>query len=179
MTRLEELFAARVAMVVRGAIPAERAAEVRARLDRGGYARYALLDRGSYDVREAPGEPALIDALARLAGELTGRAFVPAGARALRLRPGDYLLAHHDQLHDDGPVELMLDLSPARVPGAEVCYRDRGRVFFRVAPEPGALSIVERGPAVACNHAYVSKRHAGAEVVRLVVLLRAASFRHQ
>ena len=35
-----------------------------------------------------------------------------------------------------------------------------------------SMSIVERGPTVTCNHTYVSKLHADAEVVRLVALLR-------
>jgi hypothetical protein len=69
-------------------------------------------------------------------------------------------------------VELMLDVSAAAVPGAEVHYRRGGQVYFRAPSAPGAASIVERGPAVACHHTYVSKRHPGAEVVRLVLLLR-------
>jgi len=54
-----------------------------------------------------------------------------------------------------------------------VHYRRRGQVFFRVPCTPGAVSIVERGPTVTCNHTYVSKLSPpGAEVLRLVVLLR-------
>ena len=60
----------------------------------------------------------------------------------------------------------------AAVPGAEVHYRRRGQVFFRAPCAPGSLAIVERGPTVSCNHTYVSKRHADASVVRLVLLLR-------
>src|SRR5215470_16212249 len=80
-----------------------------------------------------------------------------AAARLLRLVPGDYLLAHHHRVHEDLPIELIADLSPAPVAGAEVHYRRRGQVFFRVPCTPRAVSIVERGPTVTCNHTYVSK----------------------
>jgi hypothetical protein len=92
-------------------------------------------------------------------------------SRVLRLHPGDYLLAHHDRLHDDNPVEVTLDLSPASVPEAEVHYRRRGQTFFRFECVPGALAIVERGPTVTCNHTYVSRRYPDAQVIRLVALL--------
>jgi hypothetical protein len=174
VTTLDELFASRTAVVVPEAIGPTLAAELRARLERTGYTRYALLDRGSYDVLASPDEPALFTALTRIATQVTGRSLVLAEARALRLCAGDYLLAHHDRLHDDHPVELMLDLSSASVPGAEVHYRQHGKPFFRFASHPGAVSIVERGPTMSCNHTYVSKRHADAFVVRLVVLLRNA-----
>jgi hypothetical protein len=172
VSTLEELFGDRAAVVVPDVLGSGLAAELRARLDRGGYARYALADRGSYEVREAPDEPALFGALAALAARTTGRTLAVTEARALRLRAGDYLLAHHDRLRDDHPVEIMLDVSAASVAGAEVHYRRRGQVFLRVASAPGAASIVERGPTVNCNHTYVSKLHAGAEVVRLVVRLK-------
>lgn len=174
MTTLDELFASRIATIVPEAVGPTLAAELRARLERTGYTRYALLDRGSYDVLASPDEPALLAALTGIARQVTGRALALAEARVLRLRAGDYLLAHHDRVHDDHPVELMLDLSAASVPGAEVHYRQRGQVFFRFASRPGAVSVVERGPAVTCYHAYVSQRHAGASVVRLVALLRNA-----
>jgi hypothetical protein len=58
------------------------------------------------------------------------------------------------------------------VPGADVDYRRRGQAFFRAPSAPGSLSVVERGPTVTCNHTYVSKLHAAADVVRLIVLLR-------
>lgn len=174
MTTLDELFGTRIAVVVPGAVNAALAGELRARLDGAGWRRYALIDRGSYDEQPGPDEPKLYEALARIAGEATGRALQFAEARALRLGPGDYLLAHHDRIHDDGPVELVLELSPASVAGAEVHYRRRGQVYFRFTPEPGALCVVERGPTVTCNHTYVSRRHAGAWSVRLVVLLRGA-----
>ena len=98
-------------------------------------------------------------------------------SRALRLGPGDYILARHDHVYEDFPVEVMLDLSPAPVPGAEVHYRRRGQVFFQVPSQPGAMSIVERGPTVTCNHTYISKRHLDTSVVRLVLLLRGQAIR--
>lgn len=174
VTTLGELFTSRIAAVVPEAVGPTLAAELRARLEHTGYTRYALLDRGSYDVLASPDEPALFTALAGIAMQMTGRSLVLAEARALRLHAGDYLLAHHDRLHDDHPVELMLDLSAASVPGAEVHYRQLGKVYFRFASRPGAVSVVERGPTVTCNHTYVTKRHAGASVVRLVALLRDA-----
>ena len=172
MTTLDQLFASRIATMVPEAIGPTLAAEVRARLDRAGYTRYALFDRGSYEVAIGPDEPTVIAALAGLAGRVTGRSLALVDARALRLGPGDYLLAHHDRSHDDPLVELMLDLSPASIPGAEVHYRRHGKVVFQMASRPGALSVVERGRETDCYHAYVSKRHLGAHVVRLVVRLR-------
>lgn len=170
MTALPDMFggAAAVPDVVGAAV----AGELRARWARTGYVRYALVDRGSYDVLVGPREPELFAALAAVAGEHTGRTLAVAEARVLRLGCGDYLLAHHDRLHDDHPVELVLDVSPARVAGADVHYRRRGQVYFRFESAPGALAVVERGPTVTCNHVYVSKRNAGASVVRLVALLR-------
>ena len=162
------LFGATV--IVPDVVAPAHAAELRARFEVG-YTRYALLDRGSYDVLHDPAEPELLATLARIASEATGRLLGPAESRVVRLVPGDYLLAHHDRVHDDEPVEVMLDLSPAAVPGAEVHYRRRGQAFVRFPTTPNALTIVERGPTVTCNHTYVSKRHAGA-VVRLIALLR-------
>jgi hypothetical protein len=178
VTTLDQLFARRIATVVPDAVGPTLAADVRARIDRAatgagtGYARFALLDRGSYDLALVPDEPALVTALTGLAAQVTGRSLVLADARALRLGPGDYLLAHHDRRHDEPLVELMLDLSPASVPGADVHYRRHGKVVFQVVSRPGALSIVERGPETTCHHAYVSKRYPGACVVRLVLRLR-------
>jgi hypothetical protein len=162
------------AVIVPDALGAELAADVRTRAERAPYTRHALLDRGSYDFVNDPAEPELLGALAGIAEEITGRPLAVAGARVLRLGAGDYLLTRHDRVHDDRPVELVLDLSPTTVPGAEVQYRHRGQVYFTFPCTPGALAVVERGPTVMCNHTYVSKRHAGASVVRLVVLLREA-----
>ncbi|MBA3539398.1 MAG: hypothetical protein H0T79_07190 [Deltaproteobacteria bacterium] len=172
MTALEELFASRIAVVVPDVVGTAAAAEVRARLERTGYTRYGLVDRGSYDLLTSPAEPALLAALVGVAAKVTGRTLVVSEARALRLRAGDYLLAHHDRVHADHPVELVLDLSATSVPGAEVHYRRAGQVSFRVTSTPGALAVVERGPTVTCNHTYLSKLHPEVEVVRLVVLLR-------
>jgi hypothetical protein len=159
-------------MAVPSAIGPELATEVRARLERAEYKRYALLDRGSYDAVESPAEPELLAALTGIAEAVTGRSLEVAEARALRLLPGDYVLVRHDRVHEGRPVELVLDLSPERVPEAEVHYRHRGQVFFVFPSTPGALALVERGPTVMSNHTYVSKLRAGASVVRLLVLLR-------
>ena len=159
------------ALTVPSAIGEELAGEVRARLEHAGYTRYALLDRASYEDVKTPGEAELLEILRALASEITGRALVVAEARALRLSPGDYVLVRHDRVHDNRPVELVLDLSAAPVPGAAVHYRHRGQVFFAVPSQPGALALVERGPTVMCNHTYVSKLLAGAVVARLVVQL--------
>jgi hypothetical protein len=175
MTTLDELFAARTALVVPEAIGSGPAAEIRARFERAGYARYALLDRGSYEELRNPHEPELFAALAGVATRVTGRTLQVAGARALRLSAGDYLLTHHDRVDEERAVELMLDLSVASVAGAEVHYRDRGRVVFRFASAPGALSVIDRGPTVQCNHTYVSKLRGSASVVRLVLVLRGSS----
>ena len=173
MTSIEELFGARTALIVEDAITETRAAEVRARLEFAGYTRYRLLDRGSYEhVSDPELLPYLLADLTHLARARTGRVLVPFEARALRLGPGDYLLGHHDRVHDDHPLELVLDLSPAVAPGAEVHYRRRGQVFFRVPSAPRSLAILERGPTVTCNHTYVSKLQPAASVLRLVVLLR-------
>lgn len=165
------------AVIVPAAIGADLAAEARATIESAGYTRYALVDRGSYDFVDAPRVPALLDALDGIAAAVTGRTTEIVSARALRLRPGDYLLVRHDRVHEDRPIELVLDLSPSHVPAAEVHYRHRGQVFFTVPSDPGALSIVERGPTVMANHTYVSKLQAGLSVVRLVALLRDAHSR--
>lgn len=136
------------------------------------FARYSLLDRGSYEYARDVDEPALFALACREAARVTERALSVVDACVLRLGPGDYLLARHDRVHDEFPIEVVIDLSPAVVPRAAVDYRRRGAVFFRFASRPGALSIVERGPSVTCNHTYVSKRHLDATVVRLVLLLR-------
>ncbi len=171
MTTLYQLFTGRIATVVPDVVGPALAAEVRARLA-GAYTRYALLDRGSYEIALDPDEPAVLDALAGVARQVTGRALARVDARALRLGPGDYLLAHHDRSHDEPLVELTLDLSPASVPGADLHYRRHGKPVLQVGSRPGALSVVERGPEATCHHAYISKRHRSAEVVRLVVRLR-------
>jgi hypothetical protein len=170
VTKLDQLFGA--ALLEPDAIDASAAAAIRTRCERRGYTRYALVDRGSYDVLHGNDEPALAALAVEAAQRATGRTLAVAEARVVRLGPGDYVLAHHDRIHDDNPVEVTLDLSPAHVPDAELHYRRSGQVFFRVPSLPGALSIVERGVTITCNHTYVSKRHEGASVVRCVLLLR-------
>jgi hypothetical protein len=143
-------------------------------------ARYPWIDRGAYAWADLA-DPADLAALATLVAHVD-----PADprreiacARVIVLEPGDYILAHHDPMpalapalgdsDDDAPLELVIDVSPAPTPGAELYYRRRGAAFLAVPAVPGTLAIVERGPAVTANHAYVSKRHAGARVVRVVV----------
>ena len=139
---------------------------------RGGWSweRYGLIDRGSYEVAHAIDEPELADVAVRAASRAMNRELRFGEARALRLSPGDYLLAHHDRVYEGFPVEVMFDLSELEVPGAAVHYRRRGNVFFVFPSQPGAVSIVERGPTVTCNHTYVSKRQS-ATVTRVVMLL--------
>ncbi len=130
------------------------------------FARYGLVDRGSYEYADGvvPRE------LVAMACDVTERTLQVVSARVLRLSAGDYVLAHHDPLHDDHRVEVMVDLSATPV-AAEVRYQRRGATFFRFPSQPGAASIVERDPATRCHHTYVSKLHTGAPVVRLVVQL--------
>jgi len=139
---------------------------------RGGWQwqRYALVDRGSYDFADAIEEPALAAVAIQAARRLANRELRAGECRALRLHPGDYLLAHHDRIHEGYPLEVVFDVSEREVPGAEVHYRRRGNVFFRFPSQPGAASIVERGPTVTCNHTYVSRRQ-DATVTRVVMLL--------
>ena len=132
------------------------------------FTRYGLLDRGSYEIAEGVAVPPASIAHAAAA---TGRTLRVIASRVLRLSAGDYVLAHHDPLRDDNPVELVLDLSAVAVPDADVWYRRRGQPFFRVPSAPGSLAIVERGPTVTSNHAYVSRQRPDAVVVRLIALL--------
>ena len=152
---IEALFGSRTARIVDDAITADEADTLRAKLV--GWRRYALLDRGSYD---------FIDDV-----EVPSR-FGAREARALRFVPGDYSFAHHDRIYDDLPHELVLDLSPAPC-NADIHYRRRGAVFFRVPCVPRSLSIVERGPAVTRNFVYLSKLQP-AEVIRIVMIAKDA-----
>lgn len=173
MTALDELFDEPFADVVPDAVSGDAAAALRAAAEAAGFTRWRLVDRGRYAVAELAGAAAgTLTELAMLASDRVGRPLVIAEARVLRLGAGDYLLAHHDRVYEGRPIELMLDVSAASVPGAEVHYRLRGRVFLRVPSVPGTLAIIERAPVVTCNHTYVSKRHMGAAIVRLVVVLR-------
>ena len=132
----------------------------------GPFTRYTLLDRGSYEFTDDVDAP--FTELAAIASQHAGRELAITEARALKLVPGDYIFAHHDRLHENFPIELVLDLSPVAV-NADIHYRRRGQVFFRVPCAPRSLAIVERGPAVTRNFCYVSKLQA-AVVVRLVML---------
>lgn len=175
-TTLPDLFGARTAVVVPDVVAPALAAEVRARLEPQ-YVRYALVDRAHFEHVPALDEPALRVLAARVAEAQTGRALEVVEARALRLRPGDYVLARHDRLHEGLPLEVTLDLSPAVVPDADLHYRRRGDVFFAVPSRPGIAAVVERGPTVTCNHVYVSQRLAPGSVVRAMFLLRDRGWR--
>jgi hypothetical protein len=131
--------------------------------------RYGQIDQASYDFVEDVTLP-ITNAIVERAATQLDRKLTVRTSRLLRLRAGDYLLAHHDRFYDDNPVELTLDLSPASVAGAEVHYRRRGNVFFRVPCVPRSLAIVERAPTVSCHHTYISKRAPDALVIRYVVL---------
>ena len=167
MTELGDLFGE--ALALPDVVPLPAITAMRDRLVRRGYTRYALLDRGSYDIVPDVAEPVLFETLGSLARETLGFTLTVTAARAIRLGPGDYLLAHHDRPHADRSFELVLELSPRPVAGAELHYRRRGQVYFRFPCVPGSLAIVERTPAVTSNHTYVSKRDATTSVVRLVV----------
>lgn len=172
MTTLDSMFGA--AVTVPDLIARDAAATIRARAT---FEPYTLLDRGSYEIDTLDTPSAalvpIFSTLIATAERETGRSSLAVtAARLIRLRAGDYLLAHHDTILEGNPVEVTADLSSAPVPGAEVHYRRRGQVYFRFPCVPGSVAIVERGPTVACNHTYVSKLHVGASVVRLVVLLR-------
>jgi hypothetical protein len=149
----------------------ERSIIASARDQLTGWRRYVLLDRGSYDVIDNATDTLLSYSIVDLVKRVTGRKLATVEARALRLRAGDYILAHADRLHDDNPVEVVVDLSPVPV-DAEVHYRRRGQTFLRVPCVPGTASVVERGPTVTCNHTYVSKRYEDACVIRIVALLK-------
>jgi hypothetical protein len=149
-------------VTVERAVSPAAAAELRASL--GPWARYALVDRGSYAHAPARALPLLAD----LAARTLGRALTFVDARALRLGAGDYLLARHDRTHDEPLVEVTLDLSAAPTPGAELHYRRRGDVYARFASTPCAAFIVDRDATITCNHTYVSRLHATADVLRLV-----------
>lgn len=161
-------------VTIPNAIGGKVAAGLRTRFQDTGYARYALLDRGSYDWLDAPPITDLVPVFEGIASEVTGRTLTVASARVLQLLPGDYLLVRHDRVHEDRPIELVLDLSPMAVPDAEVHWRHRGQVFFTMPSTPGAMALVERGPTVMSNHTYVTKRWTGSAVVRLTVLLHGA-----
>ncbi len=185
VSSLDEVFGARAAIVVPDVIGAAGAADVRARLERGGFRRYALVDRGSYAWTDDVDEPALVAELATIAGEVTGVAPDVApdvgSVVAIRLGPGDYVLAHHDPCARaragaaDRLVELVLDVSATATAGAEVHYRRHGQLFHRVPSQPGALSVVERDAGITSHHTYVTKRNTTAGVTRLVVRLRLRS----
>jgi hypothetical protein len=175
---LEQLFG--VALVVPAAISRNACTRARVALERSkerngppNWRRYTRIDRASYDVIDEPRlllEREIID----LAERVTSRkGLAICDWRALRLIAGDYILADHDRLLDDNPIEVVVDISsaPPAFP-AEIHYRRRGQVFLRIPAVPGTCSVVERGPTITRNHTYVSKRDPNARVIRIVALLK-------
>lgn len=155
---LDELLATRSAVIVANAVTPRRFE---------GYQRYALLDRGSYEVIAEPEAPELITRAVALIEQQTGDRRRCVESRVVRLLPGDYVLAHHDRIRDRG-LEVVFDLSPTAAP-AELHYRQRGQVFFRMPCVPGSAALIPRNPTVTSNHTYLSKLHPG-EVVRWIAL---------
>jgi hypothetical protein len=153
---LDELLATRSAMIVK--------TDVRAAFT--GFARYRLYDRGSYEWLEVPAD----DRLGQIVETFCGERKRCVASRVLRLVPGDYVLARHDPVRERGTIEVVVDLSPAAVEGAEVQYRQHGQVFFRMPCEPGTAAVVPCGPTVTSNHSYVSKLRTGGEVVRWIAV---------
>lgn len=161
------------AVFVPGVLSQGELADLRAEVARAPRERETRIDRASHEVLSF-GPAELASALEARAREVTGRRLRLASLRALRFGPGDYALTRADVVAEGTPppVEVIVDLSGAEVPGAEVHYRHRGRVFFVVPTMPGAMAFVERGPTVLANHTYVSRLHPEADVVRVVASLR-------
>ncbi len=173
VTTLDDVVGGRVAVVRPHMIDGAARAAARAALEATGYRRLLGIDRAAAELCERPDLPALVARARTLATAATGGAGVVRACFAVRLRAGDYVLAHHD-LVESGPiagVEVMFDLSEAVVPGAVVHYRRRGQVYAELPSDPSAAAVVERGPAVTSNHTYLSKAFGAATVVRLVVRL--------
>lgn len=146
------------------------AAGVRAGMAAAGYVRYGLVDRGSYETCARIEAREVIEQVRRVAEQATDRRLRVEDVRGLRLRAGDYLLAHHDGAFEG--VEGVIDVSARVVPGAEVHWRRNGKVFLRMPGVVGTAAIVERGLAVQAHHTYVSRRYEDAEIVRIVVRMR-------
>jgi hypothetical protein len=163
MEDIEAALAARSAVIVQGVIDGAAAAALRDRLR---HVRYALVDRGSYESADATAERELLATLRELAAATTGRTLLLATARAIRLGPGDYVLAHHDPIVERG-VTVVLDASAAPLATGELHVRQGGRVLFRMPVVPGSAAIVPRTPSVTCTHGYVTRRAPGS-IVRVV-----------
>ena len=129
------------------------------------FERYRQIDQASYEHASMDAPASLI----ALAEEVTQRTLSPASARVLRMAPGDYILARHDEPHDDHRVEVMLDCSQI-ASGSEVRYQRAGTVFFIVPSQPQTASVVERDPATLAYHTYISKLRTDV-VQRLIIQL--------
>lgn len=155
---LAELLATRSAVIIANAVGPRSFA---------GYQRYRLFDRGSYEFIDDPDAPDVIAQAVALIAKQTGDQRRCLESRVVKLSPGDYILAHHDRIHERG-LEVVLDFSPAPAP-QELHYRQHGQVFFRVPCAPGSAAMIPRNPTVTANQTYLSKLHAG-EVVRWIGL---------
>jgi hypothetical protein len=159
------------AVLVPGVLSSAWAAQLRTRLAQSGWEPFRLAHRGHYDQNERFEAPALWDELREFVSQLTGERLQQEKFRWLRFLPGGYALLR-DDLPGETSYELQLDLSAEKAPDAEVCYCHRRQVYWVVAPQPGALSLVQRGPTVQRYERYLSKLHAQAELVRLRVWYR-------
>ncbi|MEO6772534.1 MAG: hypothetical protein ABI467_05855 [Kofleriaceae bacterium] len=149
---LDQLLATRSAVIVPSGITA--------RFE--GFARYRLLDRGSYEYLDVPADPRI----GALVAAHTGAVRRCIASRVIRLLPGDYVLARHDP--SPTGLEVVVDVSPAPS-AAELHYRQHGQLLLRVPCAPGTAALVPRNPTVTCNHTYLS-RLGTAEVVRWICL---------
>lgn len=162
------------AVLLPDAWPVSDLGAVQEALARAPSRREPRIDRASFEelwLEDARLREDLERGIGARASEVTGRRLTVVAMRFLRLRAGDYALTRADEVHEGRPVEAVLDVSRAVVPGAELHYRHRGQVFFVVPSRPGALALVERGPTVLANHTYVSRLHVDAEVLRVHALL--------
>lgn len=131
---------------------------------------FDLAPRGRYAFLDGARDAALEGALVAIAENIVGRRLNVARTRWTRLVHGDYALLRDDR-DEDPSVELTLDISEQASGGGEICYCHRGRLVFAAPQIPGALTIVERGPAIRRYERYLSRRVGDAEIVRLRLVL--------
>jgi hypothetical protein len=167
----DRIIGDRIAELCTDVFDATIATRLRFAFETNGYQRYRLLDRGRYQFIETSFLQEMSPMIA-LASTVTKRSVTCVSTRVIRLKAGDFLLAHHDQFDQDLPIELTVDISQHAVPDADIVYRRRGQAFFSLPARPLCAAVVERGPAVNCHHSYISKRNLDAEIVRIVMKLR-------
>ncbi len=154
-------------------VDAVTAAAVRARLDASGWTRYAVGDRGVYEVNERHDEPELTARLVALASERLGRPLALVDRRWTRMRRGDYALFKDDARRWQGRdrhVEVTLDLSAAASAEGQIFYA-RPDGAATVPQRPGTAAIVDRRGPSARYERYLGVRFGDGEVVRLVLVL--------